>query len=85
VALVGQKRGATVQAITDVTLFVVEKHDLSFILGDGKGIESSSMKKILFNLTESRKSKAFATISKNAHLADLTLGQKTQLEMILTQ
>jgi len=84
VALVGQKRGATVQAITDVTLFVVEKHDLSFILGDGKGIESSSMKK-LFNLTESRKSKAFATISKNAHLADLTLGQKTQLEMILTQ
>jgi len=53
-------------AITDVTLFVVEKHDLSFILGDGKGIESPALKK-LFNLTESRKSKANATISKYEH------------------
>jgi len=61
VALIGQRRGATVEALTDVTLFVVEKHDLQFVLGDQEGFESPGLKK-LFNLSETRKSKAFATI-----------------------
>jgi len=53
----------SVEAISDVTLFVVEKHDLWFVLGDDKGIDSPAIQR-LFNLSKSRMSKAFTTISK---------------------
>jgi len=41
----------------------VEKHDLWFALGDDKGIDSPALQR-LFNLSRSRTSKAFETISK---------------------
>jgi len=69
------RRGATVEAMSDVTLFVVEKHDLWFVLGDDKGIDSPAIQR-LFNLSKSRMSKAFTTISKNMMLSEMSQTQK---------
>ena len=52
-----------VEAVTDVTLFVIEKHDFWFVFGENQGAEAPVMKRLL-NLSNSRKSKAIQTLTK---------------------
>ena len=53
----------SVEAITDLHLLVIEKHDFWFVFGDGKGGGGPIFHKLL-NLLQARKSKALNTIQK---------------------
>ena len=51
------------EAITELSLLVIEKHDFWFVFGDGKGGGGPIFHKLL-NLLQARKSKALNTIQK---------------------
>lgn len=54
---------ANVEAISDLDLLVIEKHDFWFVFGDGKGGGGPIFHKLL-NLLQARKSKALNAIQK---------------------
>lgn len=56
-------KSKSVEAITDLHLLVIEKHDFWFVFGDGKGGGGPIFHKLL-NLLQARKSKALNTIQK---------------------
>ena len=54
---------ASVQAVTDLHLLAIERHDFWFAFGDGKGGGGLIINKLL-NLFQARKSKALSVIIK---------------------
>ena len=57
------RRMASVQAVTDLHLLAIERHDFWFAFGDGKGGGGPIINKLL-NLFQARKSKALSVIIK---------------------
>ena len=57
------RRMASVQAVTDLHLLAIERHDFWFAFGDGKGGGGPIINKLL-NLLQARKSKALSVIIK---------------------
>eukprot|EP01016_Furgasonia_blochmanni_P012941 TRINITY_DN1650_c0_g1_i5.p1 TRINITY_DN1650_c0_g1~~TRINITY_DN1650_c0_g1_i5.p1 ORF type:complete len:188 (+),score=48.95 TRINITY_DN1650_c0_g1_i5:65-628(+) len=77
-------RKASVKALTDLTLLVVEKHDFLFVFGDKVGAGSLFQK--LLNLANVRKSRAYEVIGKNLLFSTrLFSSQKIHLEMLLRE
>lgn len=60
------RRMASVQAVTDLHLLAIERHDFWFAFGDGKGGGGPIINKLL-NLFQARKSKALTVIIKYLH------------------
>ncbi|KAL4474591.1 hypothetical protein ABPG73_016094 [Tetrahymena malaccensis] len=80
----GGKRIANVEAVTELRLLTLEKHDFKFIFGDGCGGDGPVIRKFM-NLTDARKSKALHVLYKNSVFNEMGQSQKTQLEMILKE
>ncbi|CAD8147244.1 unnamed protein product [Paramecium pentaurelia] len=78
------KRGASVEAVTNLKVLILEKHDFWFIFGDGLGGQGPIIQKMK-QLTAARRSKAVHCLFKNSILSELTPSQKTQLEMIMRE
>ncbi|EGR27820.1 hypothetical protein IMG5_188460 [Ichthyophthirius multifiliis] len=80
----GGKRIANVQAVTQLTLLTLEKHDFKFIFGDCRGGDGPVIKKFM-NLTHARQSNALYTMYRNSVFNEMAQSQKTQLEMIMNE
>eukprot|EP01016_Furgasonia_blochmanni_P029003 TRINITY_DN3056_c0_g1_i7.p1 TRINITY_DN3056_c0_g1~~TRINITY_DN3056_c0_g1_i7.p1 ORF type:complete len:585 (+),score=192.26 TRINITY_DN3056_c0_g1_i7:769-2523(+) len=77
-------RRASVVAITDLSLLVIQKSDFFYVFGDESSGGAAFIKRLL-NLAETRKSKASAIIAQNKILTGLSSSQKIHLEMILKE